>query len=80
MKKNIILKIDNDNIRLDIILAEKCWDCDGGTKEPVFCEEDSHICQCCGGSGYEVTKAGKAILDLIEISKSRIKKEKTNDW
>lgn len=62
MKKPIELDILNNTIYLD----QECWVCEGGTREPLegWGETDS-TCENCHGTGFELTHAGEAIMDLI---------------
>ena len=84
MKENIVLKIDNGVILIDIELVSKCWSCSGGFNEPDIEDyDDTNLCGPCKGTGYVITDAGHAILDLIEISNcdgGKKQRDKHNSW
>jgi hypothetical protein len=58
MDDEIVLRILNNDVWLD----EECWRCNNE-------EGEKETCTNCNGKGFELTSAGRAILELIERHK-----------
>ncbi len=68
MADPIIMTILNNKVALDKL----CWCCEGGKVDP---SKPKHVnaapfftdgvCDMCKGTGYELTEAGEAIIQLI---------------
>lgn len=64
----IIISVLNNPVVLDKV----CWCCEGGTVDPSKPEHinaapffTDGVCDMCEGTGYELTEAGAAIIELI---------------
>ena len=56
----IEIKILNNKVALD----QECWACDCCSKEPEWKDSDGN-CDYCHGDGFQLTDAGRAIIDLV---------------
>ena len=58
---SIKLKILNNEVDLDC----RCWACDGDKPDETWKNEDGS-CSKCNGTGFQLTDAGDAIMDLVK--------------
>ena len=65
----ICMSILNNEVALD----EVCWCCEGGTVDPSKPEYvnakpffTGGVCDICRGTGYKLTDAGQAVMDLVK--------------
>lgn len=72
MANSIIMTILNNKVVLDKI----CWCCEGGKVDPNKPEYTNAasfftdgVCNICEGTGYELTEAGEAIIQLVNRHK-----------
>ena len=52
-------------LKHDIILDNECWACNGGHDLLDEYTDENGECEICGGSGYQLTDAGRSIMQLV---------------
>lgn len=58
------LSIEISQVPCQIHLEDKCWSCDGGTREPRLKNDDGK-CDICGGRGLKLTEAGEVFAEFL---------------